>query len=131
MTQLDIRQLAEHGGVNPIAPVTVPEAVKFEDGNDLTDFFSGASFTILANGWGNATTINETTYYPYVVNLTSIFTPHPTVGIGAVGDLPTAAEQKAYDLWKYVVIDDEEVTLTLYATSIPTNDFVIVVNGVV
>lgn len=36
MTTLDIRQLSEHGGVNPIAPVTVPEAVKFEDGADLT-----------------------------------------------------------------------------------------------
>ena len=36
MTQLDIRQLAEQGGVNPIAPVTVPEAVKFENGADLT-----------------------------------------------------------------------------------------------
>ncbi len=35
MTQLDIRQLAESGGVNPIAPITVPEAVKFEDGADL------------------------------------------------------------------------------------------------
>ena len=36
MTTLDIRQLAEQGGVNPIAPVTVPEAVKFENGADLT-----------------------------------------------------------------------------------------------
>lgn len=35
MPTLDIRQLAEEGGTSPIAPVTVPEAVKFSDGSTL------------------------------------------------------------------------------------------------
>lgn len=35
-TELDIRQLADDGGTKPLAPITVPEAVKFKDGEDLT-----------------------------------------------------------------------------------------------
>ena len=37
MTTYDIRQLREDGATNPIAPITVPEATKFSNGNDLTD----------------------------------------------------------------------------------------------
>lgn len=90
----------------------------------------GTSFTILASNWGNATTINTTTYYPYVINLTKIYDVHPVIGIGASGVLPTDAEQEAFNAWKYAVVDDVNLTLTLYAEEIPTNDFTIVTKGV-
>lgn len=50
MTQLDIRQLADKGGTNPIAPLTVPEAVVFSDGDNLKDVIGTTDISNIGNG---------------------------------------------------------------------------------
>ena len=50
MTQLDIRQLADKGGTDPIAPLTVPEAVVFSNGDNLKDVIGTTDISNIGNG---------------------------------------------------------------------------------
>lgn len=98
---------------------------------DVTALSSESQFTITVGGWSQTTeTINNVAYYTYVVDLTHVYNMHPIIGIGAVGDLPTADEQKAYDTFKYVSVDNVEMTMTLYSPKIIESNFVIIVKGV-
>ena len=99
------------------------------DGADAQDVTT--TFTISTSGWSNSQTlIDGEDYYTYTINLTEIHTEAPIISIGASGTLPTAAEQEAYDAWQYATVNDQNDTLTLYATSKPTSNFKIIVKGV-
>ena len=90
-----------------------------------------STFTITTGGWSSSTvTIDGTAYYTYTIDLNHIYNEHPIVGIGALNELPTTAEQKAYNTFKYTAVDDEEMTMTLYSPKTITSDFVIIVKGV-
>lgn len=90
-----------------------------------------SQFTIYVSNWsGTKTTVDGADYYTYTINLSKVFTDHPTIGIGAAGTLPTEAEQTAYDAWQYVTVDKENLTLKLYSTEVPASNFVIIAKGV-
>ena len=48
--ELDIKQLADNGGAEPFAPLTVPEAVVFSDGNNLKDIVGTTDISGIGNG---------------------------------------------------------------------------------
>lgn len=85
--------------------------------------------TVLANSWSNSTvTINGTAYYTYDIQLTGLYVESPTIGIGAINTLPTEAEQEAYNSWAYATVDTETNIVTLYAESVPTDNFNIIIH---
>ena len=48
--ELDIKQLADNGGTEPFAPLTVPEAVVFSDGDNLKDIIGTTDISNIGNG---------------------------------------------------------------------------------
>ena len=48
--ELDIKQLADNGGTEPFAPLTVPEAVVFSDGDNLKDIIGTTDISGIGNG---------------------------------------------------------------------------------
>lgn len=150
--RLDIRQLAENNGGNPIAPVTVPEAIIFEDGSSFGDLIgntdisnmgdgslkgainslnSGLVLQFTANGWSSTETVNNITYYTQSVNVTHVSVTNPIINIAALsGTLPTNAEKKAYDKVNYFTVNDTTNIVKGYAVTAPTDTFAILVKGV-
>lgn len=99
--------------------------------DDVTALMSENQFTITVGGWSQTTeTIDGTEYYTYEVDLNHVYNTHPIVGIGAINDLPTVAEQKAYDTFKYISVDNVNMTMTLYSPKAIESNFVIIVKGV-
>lgn len=85
--------------------------------------------TIQTSSWSSTTTtVNGTAYHTYQVQLTGLFVDSPTIGIGAIGTLPTEAEQEAYNSWAYATVDTETLVITLYAESVPTDNFNIIIH---
>lgn len=88
-----------------------------------------AEVTVLANSWSSTTTtVNNIAYYTYQIQLTGLFVVSPTIGIGAIGTLPTEAEQEAYNSWAYATVDTEDLVVTLYAEEVPTSNFNIIIH---
>ena len=88
-------------------------------------------FQITTSSWTTDTTSQSgTTLYKKAVSLSHVYVTSPSVDIGASGVLPTAAQQKAYDLLQYVTVDSAVPALYLYASAIPTSAFYINVEGV-
>ena len=92
-----------------------------------------AIITVNHSGTWTSTTVNGSTMYAYSVGLSAVYADVPTVSLAASGAnaLPTAAEQTAYALVQFATVDASAKKLKLYATSAPTSDFVINVEGVV
>ena len=88
--------------------------------------------TVNHSGAWTSTTVNGSTMYAYSVGLSAVYADVPTVSLAASGSnaLPTAAEQTAYALVQFATVDASAKKLKLYATSAPTSDFVINVEGV-
>lgn len=78
----------------------------------------------------DTTSQSGTTLYKKTITLNHAYVTNPSVDIGmATGsDLPSTAEQEAYDLLQYATIDG--TSLELYASEIPTTTFYINVEGV-
>ena len=91
-----------------------------------------AIITVNHSGTWTSTTVNGSTMYVYSVDLSTVYADVPTVSLAASGSnaLPTAAEQTAYALVQFATVDASAKKLKLYATSAPTSDFVINVEGV-
>lgn len=86
------------------------------------------AITIPASSWPNSTVaMSGMNYYTTTKSVSEVFDACPDVMIGAVGVLPTEAEQKAFNTVSYVTITG--TTLKLYAKNKPASDFVIVVKG--
>lgn len=86
------------------------------------------AITIPASSWSNSTVaVSGMNYYTATKSVSEVFDARPDVMIGAVGILPTEAEQKAFNTVSYVTITG--TTLKLYAKNKPTSDFVIIVKG--
>lgn len=70
------------------------------------------------------------TLYKKSISLTHVYVDSPSVDISTSSGtgLPTAAQQKAYDLLQYVTVDG--TTMNLYASDIPTDTFYIQIEGV-
>lgn len=86
------------------------------------------AITIPASSWSNSTVaVSGANYYTATRGVSEVFDAHPDVMIGAVGVLPTEAEQKAFNAVRYVTITG--TALKLYAKNKPTSDFVIIVKG--
>ena len=150
--RLDIRQLAENNGGNPIAPVTVPDAIIFEDGSSFSDLIgntdissmgdgslkgainslnSGLVLQFTANGWSTTETINDITYYTQSISVTHVSVTNPIISIAALsGALPTNAEKKAYDKVDYFTVNNTTNVVKGYAVTAPTDTFAILVKGV-
>lgn len=89
------------------------------------------SFAISTSGWTTDTTAQSgVTLYKKSVSLNHVYKDCPDISIGAAAGLPSTAEQEAYDLLKYVTVDDTVPCLYLYASAIPTNGFYINAEGV-
>lgn len=92
---------------------------------------TATSFAISTSGWtADSTSQSGVTLYKKSVSLNHIYKNCPDISIGAVAGLPSTAEQEAYDLLKYVTVDDTVPCLYLYASAIPTNGFYINAEGV-
>ena len=91
-----------------------------------------AIITVNHSGAWTSTTVNGSTMYAYSAGLSAVYADVPTVSLAASGSnvLPTAAEQTAYALVQFATVDASAKKLKLYATSVPTSDFVINVEGV-
>ena len=88
-------------------------------------------FSISTTGWtADSTSQSGVTLYKKSVSLNHIYKNCPDISIGAAAGLPSTAEQEAYDLLKYVTVDDTIPCLYLYASAIPTNGFYINAEGV-
>ena len=48
--ELDIKQLADNGGTEPFAPITVPEAVMFSNGDSLSDKIGNTNISSIGSG---------------------------------------------------------------------------------
>ena len=48
--ELDIKQLADNGGTEPFAPITVSEAVMFSNGDSLSDKIGNTDISSIGNG---------------------------------------------------------------------------------
>ena len=91
-----------------------------------------AIITVNHSGAWTSTIVNGSTMYAYSVDLSAVYADVPTVSLATSGSnaLPTAAEQTAYALVQFATVDASAKKLKLYATSVPTSDFVINVEGV-
>ena len=49
-TILEIKQLADNNGGNSIAPITVPEAILFEDGSSFKDLVGETNISTIGDG---------------------------------------------------------------------------------
>lgn len=88
-------------------------------------------YTVLASGWSSTTTtLSGGDYYTYEIALNHVYNIHPIVGISTSNTVPTSAEQKAYDTFKYAIVDNTAMKLTLYSPKQISTDFMIVVKGV-
>lgn len=88
-------------------------------------------FEVSTSNWVQDTTSQSgSTLYKKTISLTNVYKNVPDVSIGASSGLPTTAQQTAYDLLKYVTVDDAVPCLYLYASAIPTDAFYINVEGV-
>lgn len=88
-------------------------------------------YTISTSSWSSGTTtIDGTAYYTYSINVNRIMDQIPVVSCGAAGTVPTPTEKKAYANVDSTILNTSSKTLTLYARSKPTSDFVIIVKGV-
>lgn len=88
-------------------------------------------YTVLASGWSaTTTTLSGGDYYTYEIALNHVYNIHPIVGISTSNTVPTSAEQKAYDTFKYAIVDNTAMKLTLYSPKQISTDFMIVVKGV-
>lgn len=87
------------------------------------------TFAVAITGWTLDTTSQ---LYKKSITLQHIYKNCPDVSIGAASGstLPTANEQAAYNLLKYVTVDDTVPCLYLYASAVPSNGFYINVEGV-
>lgn len=108
------------------------EANLSSEQTSLFNKHSIAKITISTSGAWTSTTVNGSTMYTYSVGLSAVYADVPTVSLAASGTnvLPTAAEQTAYALMQFATVDASAKKLKLYATSAPTSDFVINVEGV-
>ena len=89
------------------------------------------SLAVDLTGWASDTTSQSgTTLYKKQISVNHVYVESPTVDIGAIGVLPTVAEQESYNLLQYVTVDDTVPCLYLYASAIPTTAFYINVEGV-
>lgn len=91
-----------------------------------------AEFTIEAANWStNKQMVGEwDSYYTYVISATILYEP-VTIGIVGLHDgPPSGSEEEAYNCVKYAVTDMTAGTITLCATSKPTDNFAIQVKGV-
>jgi len=81
--------------------------------------------------WGSES-VGGVTYYTKTISLNNVYVDRPSVDIGTASGsvLPSAAEQTAYDLLKYVTVNG--TTLKLYASAAPatSSNFYISVEGV-
>ena len=92
---------------------------------------SSTLIAVSTSGWTSDTTSQSgTTLYKKSVSLNHVYKDCPDISIGAAAGLPSTAEQTAYDLLKYVTVDDTVPCLYLYASAIPTNGFYINIEGV-
>ena len=106
------------------------------DGIDISNHVISNSASIVTTlqvsttGWISDTTSQSgTTLYKKSVSLNHVYKDCPDISIGAAAGLPSTAEQAAYDLLKYVTVDDTVPCLYLYASAIPTNGFYINAEG--
>lgn len=86
---------------------------------------------ISTTDWDEDTTSQVgVTLYKKSVTLNNVYTDIPTVSIGSSSTLPSVSEQEAYDLLKYITVDNAIPCLYLYASDVPSNAFYINVKGV-
>lgn len=116
----------EANGIYNVNPITA----------ELTPIAVGGStekqFEVTTSGWtADTTSQSGSTLYKKAIALTQVDSTFGVVAIGAMGTLPTVAQQTAFDLVQYVTIDSAVPCLYLYASAIPTDSFYIKVEGVV
>ena len=100
-------------------------------GDTLTALNKGLIVQFPSTGWTTTETVNGTTYYTQTVNVSSVSSDHPEVGIVPIsGTLPTSAEQSAFNSVEYFTVNRANNTLKGYATSAPSDTFAVVVKGV-
>ena len=98
---------------------------------ELTKANSLKLFSVDTTGWtADSSSQSGVTLYKKSVSLSHVYKSAPDVSIGASSGLPTTAEQTAYDLIKYVTVDNTVPCLYLYASATPSNSFYINVEGV-
>ena len=96
---------------------------------DVNNKHKVTSKQVSTTGWtADTTSQSGTTLYKKTIALSHVYVESPIVDIGASGVLPTVAEQEAYDLLQYVVVNG--TTLTLYGSEIPTTAYYINITGV-
>lgn len=105
--------------------------VKNGNGLSLDGMNITTPFLVPITGWTSDTTSQSgTTLYKKTISLTKAHVNKPTINIGSTGALPTKAEQEAYNLLQYVIVDDAVPCLYLFASAVPTTSFYINVTGV-
>lgn len=94
-----------------------------------------ALVTVNSTDWSTSITVTDgnTGYYSATLTGLDIQTNRiPEISLSAAdSEIPTYTEQTAYNLVKFAVPDYENSTITLYATSVPTVSFDIIIFGVV
>lgn len=99
--------------------------------DSITEQLKVTQFSVPITGWTSDTTSQSgTTLYKKQISLTAVYTERPEIDIGSSGVLPSVAQQEAYNLLKYVTVDDTVPCLYLYASKIPSTAFYINVKGV-
>ena len=80
----------------------------------------------------DTTSQSGTTLYIKTITLNHIYITNPSVNIGPGQNLvlPTSAQQTDYNLLRYVTVDSATSKLYLYSTSVPTNGYYILIEGV-
>lgn len=92
---------------------------------------SASSFNVSASNWSSETTnVDGTDYYYQVIKLVKVLDIHPQLFLGASGTLPTSEEASAYSCIKYGIVDSAAKELWLYATSVPSSNFVLMAKGI-
>lgn len=91
-------------------------------------------FTVTVHDWVEDTTSQSgTTLYKKQIPLNNVHVDCPTVSLGQplTVPLPTVANQEAYNLLQYVIVENEAPCyLMLYSSAVPKNAYYISVTGV-
>ena len=87
-------------------------------------------YVAVANWNTTAVIVNNRTLYTYTIALTNLYDDRGNVFLGSSDDtVPTEDEEDAYNCVVSTISDDTAMTLTLYAESIPTTSFYLMVKG--
>ena len=91
------------------------------------------TFEVDTSNWvADTTSQSGKTLYVKEISLNHVSKERPDIAIGSAtrGTLPTTAQQTAYNLIQYTMVDPELLKLYIYASATPATTFYIEIEGV-